>query len=306
MTFKRKILVGFWLVFWGGSPLEAAVKVMTTTSNVANLVKIVGGDLVEVTSFTTAAQDPHFAEAKPSFVMKASRADLVVSVGLELEIGWLPAILDGARNPRLMAQELGSLVLGDYVEKPLEVPKGAMSREHGDVHPDGNPHFMLDPIIAGQLALVVATRLGDLDKVNGGVYLSNGQKFKDEMNRLTKVWQKQIAASGAPKLYTYHKTLTYFLARMGIKSSGFIEPKPGVPPSGRHIHGLIAKAKNENIKLILNENLFPIKAARRIQKDVNDLKVVSVPVSVGGPPEVVSLKVLYQRLVDAIVNGKRI
>ena len=304
MTFKRKIFVGFWLLFWGGSPLEAAVKVMTTTSNVANLVKIVGGDLVEVTSFTTGTQDPHFAEAKPSYVMKASRADLVVSVGLELEIGWLPAILNGARNPRLMPGELGSLVLGDYVT-PLEVPKGVVSREHGDVHPDGNPHFMLDPIRAGQLALVVANRLGELDKVNVNVYQSNGQKFKDEMNRLTEVWQKQIAASGVRKLYTYHKTLTYFLARMGLESAGFIEPKPGVPPSGRHIHGLIAKAKNKNVRLILNENLFSTKAAYRIQKDVNHLKVVSVPVSVGGAPAVASLQDLYQGLVDAIVGGKR-
>ena len=293
-----KILVVLSGLFVASSAF-AALKVVTTTTNLAALVEAVGGEHVEVYSLTKGNQDPHHMDAKPSFIMRASRADLVVSVGLELEIGWLPAMLSGARNPRIMPGQDGSLVLGDYV-KPLEVPKGVVSRDQGDVHPDGNPHFMLDPVRVGNLALVVAKRLKVLDPKHGTYFEQKAQAFKSRMDEAAKVWANAIQKAGIKEIYTYHKTLSYFLQRMQVKAVGYIEPKPGVPPTASHVLSLIKAAKQKKVQLILVENLYETAIPKRIQKEVNGMKVSSVPVSVGGAAGVTSLDMLYESLVKSL------
>jgi ABC-type Zn uptake system ZnuABC Zn-binding protein ZnuA len=283
---------------------NSQIKVITTTTNAAALMKEVGGEHVDVTSLTTGTQDPHFVEAKPSFMIKVSRADLLVSIGLELELGWLPAILNGARNPNIMPGAKGSLVLGDKI-KPLEIVSGTISREHGDVHPDGNPHFMLDPIRVANLALVVADKLSELDTKNSEYFQLRGKKYSDKLQKSTKVWQDQILRSGRKNIFTYHKTLTYFLARMSISSIGYIEPKPGVPPTPSHVLGLIKLAKKQNIDLIIVENYFEQSAAKRIAKDVKNAQVRSVPVAVGGATSVNSLDSLYEILISSLVANQK-
>ena len=143
----------------------ASIKVVTTTTNAKALVEEIAGDLVSVDSLTKGSQDPHFVEAKPSFMMKVAKCDLLVSIGLDLEIGWLPSILRGARNAKVMQGQPGSLILGEKV-KPLDIPHGGVSRDQGDVHPDGNPHFMLDPVRAGELGVELGKRLSELDSTN--------------------------------------------------------------------------------------------------------------------------------------------
>ncbi|MEK6623505.1 MAG: metal ABC transporter substrate-binding protein, partial [Bdellovibrionota bacterium] len=148
-------------------------------------------------------------EAKPSFMTKANRADLLISIGLDLEIGWLPNIIQGARNPKILRGEKGNLEVGPLVE-PLEVPTGKISRAQGDVHPDGNPHVTLDPFRAGQIALFIAERLGELDAEHRDVFVKNARTMQTRLQERSKTWQSRIDQCGIKKIVTYHKTLSYF------------------------------------------------------------------------------------------------
>ena len=176
--FKISVLIfGLLAVLAFAGAAEAKLNVVTTIPDLAVVVSEVGGDNVSVQSISKGTQDPHFIEAKPSYMVKVSHADLVVSLGLELEIGWLPPILQGARNPKVMPGTKGYLELGPFVD-PIEVPKEKVTRVEGDVHPFGNPHFNLDPIRMGTVAEVIADRLGELDPEHSAAYKENAKKFK--------------------------------------------------------------------------------------------------------------------------------
>ena len=198
-----------------------------------------------------------------------------------------------------MPGQAGSLVLGRHVE-PLEVPKGVISRDQGDIHPDGNPHFMLDPLRVGELALVVADKLSSLAPGHGPFFQKRAKAFKNRMVASMKIWQAAVEKSGAQKVFTYHKTLTYFLQRLGVKTLGYIEPKPGVPPTAGHVLSLIKLAKRQKISLILLENLYEPTIPLRIKKEIQGMKVAAVPVSVGGAPGVTSLGLLYESMVKSL------
>jgi len=276
---------------------QAKLNVLTTTTNLKSLVEIIGGDNVNVESFCKGTQDPHYIEAKPSYTLKASKADLLVSIGLELEIGWLPLIIRGARNPKIRSGNKGSFVAGDYIET-LERPTSGISRADGDVHPEGNPHFMLDP----QNALIVAEKLKDklkkMDPDNLIVYENNFNKFSDDLKSKLVIWKNRIKVG--KKVITYHKTLTYFFHRFGIHNVSLLEPKPGVPPSASHILNVMSNAKKEGVKLVLVENYFDPTIANRVARDVDGLKVDLVPVSVDGEPKISNIFDLYERLVSSV------
>lgn len=278
---------------------QAKLDILTTTTNLRSLVDKIGGDRVKVESLCKGTQDPHYIEAKPSYMLKASRADLLVSVGLELEIGWLPLIVRGARNPKIKRGNSGHFVAGDFI-KTLERPTGTISRADGDIHSEGNPHFLLDP----QKALIIAERLKDklssLDKKNSGFYTKNYQAFFDEIHSQMKEWKKRVKPG--TKVITYHKTLTYFLHQFDIENVSLLEPKPGIPPTARHILSVMKIAKEQGVRLALIENYFDPTVAHRITKDVKGLKVTVVPVSVGGEPNIKSLVDLYERLIHAVEN----
>ena len=276
---------------------HAKLKILTTTKNLENLVEMVAGNKVEVESFSKGTQDPHYIEAKPSYMLKASRADLLVSVGLELEVGWLPLILRGARNPKLREGGEGSFIAGDFIET-LEKPTAAISRADGDVHPEGNPHFLLDPFNALKIAEKLKEKLKKLDPKNSSEYESNFRKFSSTLTLKVKQWKKRVKFG--TKVITYHKTLTYFYNRFGIKNVSLLEPKPGVPPSAGHILGVMKKARSEGVKLAIVENYFDPAVANRVSKDVSGLKVHLVPVSVAGEPKILNLFDLYERLVSSV------
>ena len=273
---------------------HARLKVLTTTSDLKSLVEIVGGDKVDVESFSKGTQDPHYLEAKPSYMLKASKADLLVSIGLELEVGWLPLILRGSRNPKLLEGAEGSFVAGNFIET-LEKPTVAISRADGDVHPEGNPHFLLDPINALKIAEALKNKLKKLDAENASTYENNFEKFSNDLNAKLEIWKKRIKVG--TKVITYHKTLTYFYNRFGIENVSLIEPKPGVPPSVGHVLAVMKKARSAGAKLAIVENYFDPKVAYRVAKDVEGMKVVIVPVSVGGEVNISNLFDLYERLV---------
>ena len=293
------LIIGLFGFLSFASAAQAKLNVITTIPDLAVVVSEIGGDSVSVQSLSKGTQDPHFIEAKPSYMVKVSHADLVVSLGLELEIGWLPPILQGARNPKVMPGTKGYLELGPYVD-PIEIPKEKVSRAEGDVHPFGNPHFNLDPIRMGVVAVKIAERLGELDPDHSASYADKASKFKSRMEKETKNWQARIIKTGIKEVITYHKTLNYFFDRFGIKNPINLEPKPGIPPTAQHILEVINVAKERHIKLIMVENFFDTSFADKITSEVPGLRVVVMPVEVGGDPAIKTLDDLYEKIVSVM------
>lgn len=274
----------------------AALRVLTTTTDLNALVTEIGGNLIESESLSKGTQDPHFIEPKPSYMVRASKADLLISVGMGLEVGWLPNVVRGSRNPKINPGSPGYLEVGPSVEA-LEVPKGKLTRADGDVHPEGNPHVTLDPIRAGDIALVIAKRLGELDAPNAARYTAKAQDIKARLERKTKAWSERITKSGITKVVTFHKTLTYFLSRFQIENSMLLEPRPGLPPTAKHILEVIQKVKAENIKLILVENFFDPAVAERVVKDAPAARIALIPVAVDGDKQIRMIDDLYEAIV---------
>jgi zinc/manganese transport system substrate-binding protein len=237
-------------------------------------------------------------------MVKMRNADLVISQGLELESAWLNSLITGARNPKINSSTPGNLELGPLLE-PIEIPKGDVSRAQGDVHPGGNPHFQIDPVRMGNAAMLIAQRMSELDHENAKLYTENSKNFQAKMAVKTKEWQKRLDKTGIKQVVTYHKTLSYFLDRFGIKGVMELEPKPGIPPTASHLLDVIATIKKDNIKLVLIENYFEDSVGEKLKKDIPDLTVVRVPASVGGSPEIKSTEDLIENLVKVFEAAKK-
>lgn len=278
---------------------HAKLVVGGTTTDMESLVKIVGGDHVTAFSIAKGTQDPHKIEAKPSYMVKLRRADLIVAHGLALESAWLFPLIEGARNPRINKGTLGLLRLGSQLH-PIEVPKGTVSRAEGDVHPGGNPHFQLDPIRMGQAAILVAQRLSEIDHDHQADYMKNAKAFQSEMEQKTKEWQKRIKASGVKEIVTYHKTFSYFCDRFGLICQLQLEPKPGIPPTAGHLMDVFAQMKNRKIKMVLIENYYDDAIAGKIKQQVPGSVVKVVPVSVNGTAQATDPAKVVETLVEAI------
>lgn len=257
-------------------PAQAKLKVITTTTSLASLVQEVGQEHIAVTSLTKSTQDPHFVEAKPSYMVKLRNADLLVAVGLDLEIGWLSNVQRGAKNPKLLDPQKGFFEAGHHI-KALDIPTGKVDRSKGDIHPQGNPHFHLDPSKALQVAEALAVRLSQLDPGNKGAYSKNFQDFSKRLNIKTDLWKARVAKTEIKKVITYHKSFNYFLSYFGIAPVANIEPKPGIPPTAKHIISLMKLIKTQNVKCILNESYFETTAAKRLQRDTGaHLEVLNI------------------------------
>lgn len=284
--------------------LGTPITVMTTTTDLRAIVAEVGASHVTVESFCKGAQDPHFLEAKPSFMVKTSGADLVVAIGLGLEVGWLPNILAGGRNAKVMPGQNGYLEAGALTDVH-EKPTGTVARDQGDVHPEGNPHVTLDPIKAGQIAQGIAARLALLDPSHATEFKSKADALAKRLEEKSKGWNERIAKTGNRKVITYHKTLNYFLKRFDMEAVANLEPLPGIPPTAKHIVSVIETAKIQQVKLVMVENYFDATIAQRIAKDVPGLRIVSVAVAVDGDDKVKTIDDLYERLVLAVEGPSR-
>lgn len=301
---KRHIYFLF-VIFISALPITGAyakVNVVTSQTDLKAIVEMVGKDLVSVDSIAKGTQDPHYIEAKPSFMVKANHADLFVLVGLDLEVGWAPSIIQGARNPKIAKGQKGYLEIGPLVD-PLEIPTGNITRADGDVHPFGNPHIWLDPIRVGKAATVIAQRLGELDQEHASQYSENAKVAQEHLQSKTKEWQVRIEKSGVKKIVTYHKTLTYFFDRFKIQNPSILEPKPGIPPTSGHILEVIEVIKAQKIPLIMVENFFDPTVTKKIKQDVPSIRTATVAVSVEGAKGISTLDDLYENLVRAI-EGK--
>jgi ABC-type Zn uptake system ZnuABC Zn-binding protein ZnuA len=274
----------------------AQLRVVTTTTDLASLTREVGGDKVQVDALARGYQDPHFVEAKPSFILLMNRADLLVVVGREMEIGWLPPLITNSRNPKIQPGAAGYLDASLNV-RILEIPTGQITRAMGDVHPSGNPHYWLDPDNGRRIAQAVRDKLSELSP-NDRAYFA--QRYADFDRRLTdgqKRWDVAMAPYKGTKIVTYHRSWPNFADRFGLNVIGYVEPKPGIPASTSHIIDLIAEMKRQQIKIILVEPYFDRKTPDSIARETGAV-VLEMPPSVGGVPDATD----YIRLFDYDVN----
>jgi zinc/manganese transport system substrate-binding protein len=275
---------------------SAALRVVTTTEGLAALAREVGGDRVQVDSLSRGMQDPHFVDANPMLAVRLRNADLLVDVGLDLEIGWLPPLVNQSRNGAIQPGGARRFTAASAVQV-LDVPTGPVSRAQGDLHPGGNPHFLTDP----RRALTVAEALaGKLSALDGGGAAYYGQRLQDFQRRIQAAearWEKEIAPVRGRKMFTRHRTMTYFFDWTGIVSAGELEPRPGVPPPPSHLADLVVVAQRDGVKAISVENYYDTKSAEVVSRH-SGAKIVLVPGDVGGEPGVTT----YEKYVDTVVG----
>jgi ABC-type Zn uptake system ZnuABC Zn-binding protein ZnuA len=298
-----KKLLALLLALAAPAAFAAKLNVVTTTSDLASITTEIGGDKVIVQSVAKGYQDPHFVEPKPSFLLLLRNADLLEVVGMELEIGWLPPLLDQSRNAKIRPGSAGYLDLSQHVEV-LDRPTGAVNRSMGDVHPQGNPHYWLEPGNAVRMAVDIATRLSQLDPANSATYAKNLQAFKVKLNDANKRWTATLAPFRGAKIVTYHNSWPNFVRRYGLNVVNYVEPKPGVPPSPSHTFELINLIKDQKVKAILVEPYFDRKTPDSIAAKSGAKVVVMYP-SVGGAPGLDDYVKLFDRNVAELVKALR-
>ena len=280
---------------------SAATKVVTTTQDLESLTREVGGDKVTVESLAKGYQDPHFVEAKPSFILKLHGADLLIAVGRELEIGWLPALVNQARNPRI--QPNGDRYLdASLTANILEIPSGQITRAMGDVHPQGNPHFWLDPENGRRVAQAVQGKLSELSRGDAAYFAQRFADFDRRLSEATKKWKTAMAPYKGIKVVTYHRSWPNFADAFGLDVIGYVEPKPGIPPSPAHTLQLEQEMKQQNVKIVLVEPYFDLKTPNSIGRDTG-AKVLVMPPSVGGVKEVTSYFQLFDYDINLLINA---
>jgi zinc/manganese transport system substrate-binding protein len=261
-------------------PAGAQLKVVTSTTDLYDIAKAVGGNRITATHIGEGYQDPHFIEAKPSFVLQLRNADVWAFVGLDLEIGWMPLLLDGARNPRIRQGGSGYLDVSRAIPL-LDVPSGNVDRSQGDVHPLGNPHYWLDPENGRRIARLFKSKFTELDPQGASTYDANEKNFEARLNTTERTWTDELAKIKGQPVVAWHTSWRYFAEYTKMNIVGFMEPKPGVPPSPAHLAGLIQTMKRTGAKVIVMEPFYDRKTADFVAGKTG-AKVLILPPSVGG------------------------
>ncbi len=273
-----------------------SLRVVTTTPDLAAIARAVGGGRVEVKAIARGDQDPHFLEAKPSYMSLVNKADLLIYNGLELEIGWLPLLVQGGRNPAVLPGQPGNLDASAGIPA-LEIPAVEVDRSQGDIHPLGNPHYTLDPRNGLLIAEAIAARLQVLDPGGAEGYARNLKEFEQQLQQCIAGWEVRARDLRDHRAVTYHKNLEYLANWLGLKIAAYIEDKPGVPPSPRHLAGLVEQMKRDGIQVILYAEFQDAAAPGRVAAQAKAL-AVALPISVGGEPGIAT----YTDLFDAILT----
>jgi ABC-type Zn uptake system ZnuABC Zn-binding protein ZnuA len=285
----------------GTAGAAAPLAVVTTTEDLAALVREVGGDKLKVESLARGYQDPHFVEAKPSFILKLHHADLLVAVGRDLEAGWLPALQQQSRNARIQVGAAGYLD-ASATARILEIQTGQVTRAMGDVHPQGNPHYWLDPANGRRIAQALQARLAQLDPPNAAHYAARYADFDRRLAAAEKRWDAAMAPHRGTKVVTYHRSWPNFCERFGLEVVGYVEPRPGIPPSPSHTLQLIAEMKRLGVRLLLVEPYFDTKTPDAIARETG-ARVLVLPPSVGGEKEIADYIGLFDHDVRLLVEA---
>ena len=249
------------------TPPAKKLNVVTTTPDLAALAREIGGDAIDVKTLAKPSEDPHFVDAKPSHIVTLNRADVLIEGGAELEVGWLPPLLESARNDRLAAGAPGRIVASQGV-KMLEVPT-TLDRSRGDVHSLGNPHFLIDPVSAKIVAGNIAAHLSQVDPGNAALFRANLAKFNASVDARSTVWQKQLAPFRGAKIVTYHNDFVYFADRFKLAVVETLEPKPGIAPSPAHLAAVIGVMNSQNARVVLVQPYQNRKTAETVARQAN-------------------------------------
>lgn len=280
---------------------HAQLDVVTTTSDLAAIARAVGGDAAKVESLTNGASNPHFAEAKPSMIRRVSRADALFVVGAGLEIGWLPPLLENARNSKVLPGAPGYLDLSTSVEL-LDKRAGPVSRAEGDVHAQGNPHYWLDPRNGARMAQAMAERLVNLDAKNAQAYRARAQAFARDMDARLPAWRTALAALKDKPVLAYHTSFAYLAQAFDFRIVDQVEPKPGIPPNAAHLSHLVQRIKELKIPLLLAEPYYERRSAEYLTAQTG-IKAAIVPASVGADARIQDYPALFDAIVAAIVQS---
>jgi zinc/manganese transport system substrate-binding protein len=280
---------------------RAAINVVTSTQDLAAIAQEIGGDKISVESIAKGYQDPHFVEAKPSFILKLHSANLLIVVGRELEIGWLPPLITQSRNAKIQVGAAGYLD-ASLTAKILEIPTGQITRAMGDVHPLGNPHYWLDPDNGRRVAQAIQNKLTEISRGDAAYF---AQRYADFDRRLTEAqtrWKAAMAPYKGTKIVTYHRSWPNFAEVFGLDVIGYVEPKPGIPPSPAHTLDLEQEMKRQNVKIVLVEPYFDSKTPNAIGRDTG-AKVLVMPPSVGGVKEITNYFQLFDYDINLLVSA---
>lgn len=277
----------FWLFLFcifSVSELNAkALRVVTTTEDLASIARFIGKDKVEVAALVRGVQDPHYIQVRPSDMIKVSRAELLVIVGMGLD-GWILPVIDGARNPEVRIGAQGFLDASSGIEL-LEVPQGKVDRSLGDVHPQGNPHYWLDPSNGKIIAKNMMEKLSLVSPSEREFFKENFEEFSKKLDQAVQGWKKELVSFKGKQVITYHTTWSYFMKAFNMSARNYVEIRAGVPPSPKHLQELISQIKNERIELIITEPYFDIRLPEKIAASSGASLRVLAP-SVGAFPQV--------------------
>jgi zinc/manganese transport system substrate-binding protein len=297
MKTKWIVCIAALVVAWSGTMrAQSKLNVISTTEDLASIAREVGGDKITIESIAKGYQDPHFVEAKPSFILKLQKADVLIVVGRELEIGWLPPLVQQSRNGKIQPGAEGYLdaSLGAQI---LEMPTGQVTRAMGDVHPLGNPHYWMDPENGKRIAKEIADKFDQLRPNDRAYFDMRLSDFTARLDAAEKRWLGLMAPYKGTKVVTYHRSFPNFAERFSLEIVGYVEPRPGIPPTPQHTLDLMNDMKRQNVKVVLVEPYFDLKTPEAIGRETG-ARVLVMPPSVGGVKEVPD----YFKLFDYDIN----
>ncbi|MGH7586733.1 MAG: metal ABC transporter substrate-binding protein [Gemmatimonadales bacterium] len=257
-----------------GASYTRTLNVVATTPDLAAIAREIGGTAVDVKALAKPTEDPHFVDAKPSHIVTLNRADVLIEGGAELEVGWLPPLLSSARNDRIATGAPGRIVASQGITM-LEVP-ATFDRSRGDVHPLGNPHFLLDPLNVKIVAAQMADHFGQVDPTQRAAFQANLKAFDSALDAKLAEWQQQLTPYRGARIVTYHKDFVYLADRFGLEVAETLEPKPGIAPSPSHLAAVIAKMKAEQVRVILVQPYQNRKTAETVARQ-SDAAVLDIP-----------------------------
>ena len=284
------------------STATAQLRVVATTPDLASLAREIGGNKVSVMALAKPTEDPHFVDAKPSHVVTLNRADVLIDGGAELELGWLPPLLESARNAKIAAGAPGRVVASTGI-RMVEIPT-SFDRSKGDVHSLGNPHFLVDPANAKIVARNIADHFSKMDPKNASAYAANLARFNSTVDAKTAAWTAQLAPFRGAKIVTYHKDFVYFANRFGLSVVETLEPKPGIAPSPAHLAGVIGAMKSQNVKVVLVQPYQNRRTAETVARRTG-AAVLDMPQQPGARSNTPSYIQMMDNLVATLAAGLR-
>lgn len=276
------------------------LRVVTTLTDLKSITELIGGDKVDVFAIATGFQNPHFVDPKPSYILKLAKADMFVTVGLDLETGWVPPLLNSARNAKILKGAPGYVDASENV--PLQQVPTSVNRGEGDIHIYGNPHYWLDPAIGKIIAKNICDGLVRLDGANSSFYRANLAEFDEKVDTKLKEWLAKMRPFAGTKIIAYHNEWVYFEQRFGLKIIDFLEPKPGIPPTPSQLAKVINEMKRDNIKVIISSPYFTAESADLVARNVGG-KVVTLATSVGAEEGIKTYFDLFDYNVGKMVDA---